>query len=156
MSAPEGKAPKRFVVDTNVFVAAVKPFSKRGRTIRRSTGSLALLVRLINDEGLELFGNRRLIDEYTRLAEELGSETSSLILGQLASRVSVVEILQEAADRCGKYLPEEEAADVMHAVTSLQAGAVLITNDTHFDRIKESGLIRVWSIGEAIRKLKVR
>jgi predicted nucleic acid-binding protein len=116
---------------------------------------LALLVRLINDDGMELFGNRRLIDEYTRLAEELGSETSSLILGQLASKVSVIEITEDAIKRCTPYLPKEEAADIMHAGTSLQTGAVLITNDKHFNRMKGAGLIQVWSTGEAIRRLKV-
>ena len=43
----------------------------------------------------------------------------------------------------------------MHAATCLQAKAVLITNDRDFDRIKESGIIEVWSIREAIRRLSV-
>ena len=44
----------------------------------------------------------------------------------------------------------------MHAATCLQAKAVLITNDRDFDGIKESGVIEVWSISEAIRKLSIQ
>lgn len=152
-SAPGRRVRGRFVVDANVFVAAVKPFSKGAR---RDRGSLALLVRLINDDGLELFRNRRLIEEYTRLSEELGSETSALILGQLAGKVSVVEIGEEALARCMPLLPEGEDADAMHAATSLQSRAVLITNDRDFDRIKRARVIEVWSISEATKRLSIR
>ena len=44
----------------------------------------------------------------------------------------------------------------MHAATCLQAKAVLITNDRDFDGIKESGVIEVWSISEAIKKLSIQ
>ncbi len=36
------------------------------------------------------------------------------------------------------------------------SGAVLITNDRDFDRIRDAGLIEVWSISEAIRKLSIQ
>ncbi|MDV3243971.1 MAG: PIN domain-containing protein [Nitrososphaerales archaeon] len=147
-------APRRFVVDTNVFVSAIKPFSRRNRTARTNTSSLALLMRLITDTELELFGNLWLFDEYKRLAEELNSETSELILGHLTGKMhEVIEIREEGVARCRPYIPEREAADVMHAATCLQAGAVLITNDRDFDRIRDSGMIEVWSISEAIRRL---
>ncbi len=149
-------APRRFVVDTNVFVSAIKPFSGRGRTARANTGSLALLMRLITDAKLELFGNLWLFDEYKRLAEELNSETSELILERLTGKMrEVIEIGQEAMTRCRPYLPEREAADIMHAATCLQSGAVLITNDRDFYRIKDSRIIEVWSISEAVRKLAI-
>ena len=150
-------APRRFVVDTNVFVSAIKPFSRRGRTARTDTGSLALLMRLITDNELELFGDLWLFNEYRRLADELSSETSELIIEQLAEKMRVVTgIRDQAVERCRPYLPEREAADIMHAAACLQAKAVLITNDLDFDRIKESGVIEVWSISEAIRKLSTR
>ncbi|MDV3278241.1 MAG: PIN domain-containing protein [Nitrososphaerales archaeon] len=150
-------APRRFVVDTNVFVSAIKPFSRLSRTARTDTGSLTLLMRLVTDTELELFGNLWLFDEYKRLAEELNSETSELILGQLTGKMrGVMEIGEEAVARCRPYLPEREAADILHAATCLQSGAVLITNDRDFDRIRDSGIIEVWSIGEAIRRLLIR
>src|SRR4029077_3129804 len=83
--------PRRFVVDTNVFVAAIKPFSRSGhKKSSDNTSSLALLLRLINDDDLELFSNRWLLDEYKRLGEELSSETSELILGQLTTKMREV------------------------------------------------------------------
>jgi predicted nucleic acid-binding protein len=150
--------PRRFVVDTNVFVAAVKPFSKSGSgRASPETSSLALLLRLINDDELELFANRWLLDEHKRLGEEMNSETSELILGQLTAKMREVSELEEkAVARCRPYLPDGEAADVLHAATCLQSRAVLITNDKDFDRIKESGVIEVWTIGEAIRKLSIQ
>lgn len=149
-------ARKRFVVDTNVFVAAIKPFSRHSRPAPADTSSLALLIRLITDTDLELFGNLWLLDEYRRLEQELNSETSALILGQLTAKMQeVTEIKDEALARCRPHLPERETADVLHAAMCLQSGAVLITNDRDFDRIKDSETIEVWSIREAIRMLSV-
>ena len=151
------RATRRFVVDANVFVAAIKPFSERNRSASTDTGSLALLMRLVTDPELELIGSLWLFDEYKRLAEELNSETSALILGRLTRKMrEVTEIGEEAVARCGPYLPEREAADVVHAATCLQSGAVLITNDRDFERIKDSGVIEVWNISEAIKKLLIR
>ena len=97
------------------------------------------------------------MDEYKRLGEELSSETSELIVGQLATKMrEATELEEKAVSRCRPYLPDGEDADVLHAATSLQSGAVLITNDRDFDRIKASGVIEVWSIGEAIRRLAIQ
>jgi predicted nucleic acid-binding protein len=41
------------------------------------------------------------------------------------------------------YFPPKETVDVVLAATCLQEGAVLITNDRHFDRIKKEGIIDV-------------
>lgn len=54
------KSTRRFVVDTNVFVAAVKPFSKPVQQMRKDTKTLSLLTRLITDQEIELIGNSRL------------------------------------------------------------------------------------------------
>src|SRR5437867_2763884 len=109
MIGSEGEsAPRRFVVDTNVSVAAIKPFSGRSRTASTDTGSLALLMRLVTDSELELFGSLWLLDEYKRLAEELNSETSELILGRQTGKMrEVAEIGDEAVARCRPYLPEK-------------------------------------------------
>jgi predicted nucleic acid-binding protein len=120
-SERESAPRKRFVVDTNVFVSAIKPFSRRrSRTARTDTGSLALLLRLITDTELQLSGNLWLFDEYKRLAEELRSETSELILGRLTAKMrEVMEIGEEGVARCRPYIPEREAADILHAATCL-------------------------------------
>lgn len=157
MSESGGSGPRRFVVDTNVFVAAIRPFSKPRHKASTGTRSLALLLRLINDLDMELFANGWLLDEYKRLSEELNSETSDLILGQLTARMhEVTELDEKAVARCRPYLPAGEDADIMHAATTLQSSAVLITNDKHFDRIRDSRVIAVWSISEAIARLSGR
>lgn len=152
MSEP-GRSARRFVVDTNVFVAAIKSFSKPIQRSSEDTKTLSLLIKLITNEQLELVGHLRLVDEYKRLGEELGSETSDLILGQLIGKVKIVVVEEKALRRCKRYLPKGESADVIHAATCLQADAVLITNDRDFDKISQSGMIEVWSISEAIRRL---
>lgn len=63
MSWPREDA-RRFVVDANVFVAAVKPFSKPAKEMRKDLKTLNLLIKLIADERLELVGNSRLVAEY--------------------------------------------------------------------------------------------
>jgi len=147
------KSTRRFVVDTNVFVAAVKPFSRPVQRMRKDTKTLSLLTGLITDQELELVGNSRLAGEYSRLAEELNSKTSRLILQQLMAKMKIVGVGEKELRRCRPYLPEKESADVLHVATCLQTKAVLITNEAHFDKMKQSRIIEVWSIGEAIRRL---
>jgi predicted nucleic acid-binding protein len=54
---------------------------------------------------------------------------------------------------CKPFFPPGESADIVHAATCLHTGAILITNDAHFRRISEEGLIKVWSISEAIERI---
>ncbi|MDD2755371.1 MAG: hypothetical protein PHS80_07555 [Methanothrix sp.] len=88
----------RFLLDTNVFIAA----AKRGWT--RTTD---LVLRLV-DGGVDLIANEALIGEYRKYACELGDYS---------------------------------------------AGGILISNDRHFDKIKEARIIEVWTISEAIAKM---
>ena len=149
---------RRFVVDTNVFVAAIKPFTKKENPAARKRkpsgeNTFTLLIRIITDDGIELIGNARLVSEYRKLAKELNSPTSALILEQLARKVEVTQVREEVIRRCKLYLPVKEAADVVHAATCLQTGAILITNDSDFDTIRDERLIEVWSIGRAIHQI---
>jgi predicted nucleic acid-binding protein len=91
--------------------------------------------------------------EYSRLAKELNSKTSRLILQQLIAKMKTVEVGEELLRRCRPYLPEKESADIIHAATCLQTRAVLITNDTDFNKIRQIGIIEVWSISEVIRRI---
>jgi predicted nucleic acid-binding protein len=80
-----------------------------------------------------------------------------LILSQLTKKTCEVTKVDEGAlEQCRPYLPEGEAADVVHAATCLQSGSVLITNDKDFDKIKDSGIIGVWSTTQAIEMLSIR
>ena len=142
------------MVDANVFVAAVKPFTKRQRP-RKVPGSLSLLLRLITDEELELYASRALLDEYRQLARELKSDTATLILGQLSAKAHEAADVKAEIETCRPYIPEKEAADIHHAAAAHQSTSVLISNDKDFDRIRDAGMIEVWSISEALRKLSL-
>ena len=52
---------RRFVIDANVFVASVKPFSKPAKQAYENTKTLSLLIHLITDETIELINNSRLV-----------------------------------------------------------------------------------------------
>lgn len=142
------------MVDANVFVAAVKPFTKQQRS-RKIPGSLSLLLTLITDMELELFASEPLLDEYRQLARELRSETGTLILDQLSAKAHAVTEIKAEVEICEPYILEKETADILHAAAALHSEAVLISNDKHFNRIRDAGIIEVWSINEAMRKLSV-
>lgn len=139
MSRP-GRKIRRFVIDTNVFVAAINPFTKSVRKARRDANTLRLVIRsLLTDEQIELVGNTRLVNEYHRLAENLNPPTTRMILQHLVAKIKVTELDEQVLKRCKPYIPGKESADVMHAATTLQTRSVLITNDTDFDKIKKEG-----------------
>ena len=43
--------------------------------------------------------------------------------------------------------------DILHAAVCLKLDAILITNDTHFNKIRDEGIIKVWNISKVIKKL---
>lgn len=130
----------RFLIDTNLFIAAIK----RGKT--RSTELFLMLL----DGPWELVADDILISEYERYARKFEAD---VFLKILRSKVVVIEQSEEDILICKPFFPPTEGADIVHAATCLHAGAILISNDAHFKRIKEEGLIDVWSISEAIKKL---
>jgi predicted nucleic acid-binding protein len=67
--------------------------------------------------------------------------------------MELVRVPENYVRICKTYVRTPDKADVLHAATCLQTGAALITNDRHFDLIKEEGIIKVLSVSEAIRKL---
>ena len=130
----------KFLIDTNLFVAAVKS----GRT--KSTELLVMLV-----EGTwDLVADDILIAEYERYALEFGARG---FFDLIRRRVITIEQRDEDILKCKPYFPAGSRADVVHAATCLHTGAILISNDSHFDSIKDSGIIEVWSITDAINEL---
>jgi predicted nucleic acid-binding protein len=115
---------KSFVVDTNVFIAAIKPYSGSSKSRSRlgETRTLSLLIKLIASEELELKGNSVLVAEYKRFTQELDSETIRLILKQLIEKMSAVELSDDSLNRRKPLLPATESADVVHAATCLETG----------------------------------
>lgn len=130
----------RFLIDSNLFIAAVK---------NGWTKSSELLSALLGGSA-ELVANKALLAEYEKYAQQLEAE---YIFLYLKSRIILISVSDEEIQRCKLFFPESQFSDAVHAATCLQSGALLITNDKHFDKIKDDGLIRVWTISEAIRNL---
>ena len=122
---------RRFLIDTNVFIAAIK---------KGWTKTTDLVFHLLTRAEFEIVANDVLIAEYEKYARSLNAEE---FLEFLKLRITVVNPSESEVETCRPYFPESEVADVIHAATCLKTKAVLITNDRHFDRIKESHLIKV-------------
>lgn len=132
----------RFLLDTNVFIAA----SKRGWT---KTSELVL--RLIEGEE-DLIANDALVGEYAKYAGSLG-DNGRFLYDRLLEKVAVLEISDDAITQCMPSFPDGQVADALHAATCLSAGGILISNDRHFEKVQQTGIIEVWTISEAIAKL---
>jgi predicted nucleic acid-binding protein len=94
-----------------------------------------------------------LLDEMLRYAELLKSQTAANIVEALLSKTSIVRVPRNYRNICKTYIQTPDRADILHAGICLQTGAILITNDHHFDRIRKEGIIKVWSMTEAYRKV---
>jgi len=106
------------------------------------------------DPSVALIGDDLLVEEMVRYAELLDSELAATTLAMLVSRMEIVDVQERYVKICLGYIEAPDDADIVHAAACLQADATLVTNDRHFDRIAEEGIIRVLSIAEAIEALK--
>lgn len=131
----------KFLIDTNVFIAAVK---------RSWADTTELLLRILSDERYHIVGNDVLLAEYRKYAEKLSAED---FYEFLKLRMEIVNPSREEVLRVLPYFPQTQIADAVHAATCLKTGATLITNDRHFEKVADEGLIKVWSISDAIRKI---
>jgi predicted nucleic acid-binding protein len=137
-----------FLVDTNVFISAIKDPKKQ-------TSSLSLILHLIGEPSIGLVGNDMLVEEMLRYAELLRSETAATILYALISKTEIVRVRENYIKVCKSYIETQEKADIIHAGTCLQTGAILVSNDRDFNKIRDEGVIKVWSITEAIQNLNL-
>ena len=141
---------KRFLLDTNVFIAAFK--SGYTKTTR-------LILKLISDPNIEVIVNSVLLEEYkswlNKLSRKLPQirEQAEILYSLIVSRAVLVEPDHNHIEECRPFIPEKEYADLYHAATCLKANAILITNDRDFNRIAKTSIIEVWSIARAIREL---
>jgi len=130
----------RFLIDTNVFIAAVK---------KGWTKTTDLLLYLLTSD-YELVGNDVLLAEYKKYAEALNAMD---FFEFLRKRTKIVNPSREEVLKCLKYFLLNQGADAVHAATCLKTRAVIITNDKHFEKIGKEGLIEVWKIEKAIKEL---
>jgi predicted nucleic acid-binding protein len=140
------KGIRTFLLDTNVFIAAIKNPVKE-------TKSLQLILRIIGRENIHLVGDEFLVEEMLRYAEEYESETATLLLLNIIDKIVLIDVGENFIKICRKYIRTPNLADVVHAAVCLQTGAILITNDKHFNRIRDEQIIEVWSIDRAIKFL---
>ena len=140
------KRTRTLFLDTNVFVAAVKH-------PRRRTGTLRLLLEILTRDEVELVGNELWLEEMVRYAEEFQSETASWLVGALLKKTRFVTVKSNYLAACRAFVTTPDPADLLHAATCLQEAAVLVSNDKHFDRVRDEGVVKVWSIAKAIRSL---
>ena len=118
-----------------------------------------LLLELLTNPEYELVGNSVLLEEYRKWGLKLGMEDPALqepattLYSLLKNKMRIVEPDKEHLETCKPYFPGSEKADLYHAATCLKTRAILISNDKHFDEIRQAKLIRVLKTSEAIREI---
>lgn len=131
---------KRFVIDTNVFIAVFK--SGYATTTK-------LLLRLLLDPEVEIVADYILLEEYKKWINILTSELpkirerAGLLYRMIQAKVEIEEPGREHIEAVKPYMPESEAADVYHATACLKVGSMLITIDKDFQDLKNKGIIEV-------------
>ncbi len=140
-----GGVPQAILLDTNVFVAAV-------RHPLRHTTTFRFLVSLLVRDDIRLVANEVLAEEYIRYAKALPSPTASALLSALLARMTIVRVEDRFLAACAPFLRSAAASDRVHAATCLQEGAVLVSNDRDFEPLREAGIIEVRTVTEALRR----
>jgi predicted nucleic acid-binding protein len=120
---------------------------------RRETGTLRLILHLIEDDGVRLVGNIYLAEEMIRYTEVYPSETATLLIEALASKMEFVDIEAKHLKICRGFIGTSDPSDVAHAATCLQTGSTLISDDRHFDKIRDEEIIDVWGTKGAFDEL---
>jgi len=140
------------MVDTNVFIAAFKS---------GYTATTRLLLKVLLDPKVELIGDDILLYEYRKWFDKLTSaipnikEQAETLYNLIEEKVMIVKPGEEDIETVKPYMPETEHADTYHAATCIKAKAILITNDKDYDNIKDSQIIEIWSISEALRNFRI-
>ena len=140
----KSEKPIRILLDNNVFVAAI-------HSPRRETRSLQLLLETIRNKNIHLVGNKYLLEEMSKYSEVYPSPTALILLRALISKMDVITVQSRYVKLCLNYMNPSSPVDIIHAATCLQTDSVLITNDKHFEKIKQEKIITVWSINEALK-----
>lgn len=137
---------KTYLLDTNVFIAAIK-------NPKKETKTLQLILEIIERDDYLLVGDEFLAEEMIRYAEEFRSETATWILGALLEKMHIITLQKNFVKICMKYIKTPNKADIIHAAVCLETNSILISNDSHFNNINRESIIKVWRISEAIKKL---
>ncbi|MBU2559411.1 PIN domain-containing protein, partial [archaeon] len=115
--------------------------------------TLKLLAGLIEDQSITLVGNDLLVEEYLKYAKAFKSETVFWIVSALLDRMKLVNVGEGHIRACKPHIKTPDRVDILHAAACLKAGAILITNDRHFNKIRAAGIIEVWGISKALDEI---
>ena len=141
---------KRFMIDTNVFISAFKS----GYTV-----TTKFLLKLLLDPEVELIVDDVLLDEYEKWFKILSTripkirKQAELLYSLIKAKVKLEHPSNNDINKVKQYFPETETADIYHAATCLKTNCILITNDNDFQELKRVGIVEIWTISEAVRKL---
>ncbi|MBI4415864.1 MAG: PIN domain-containing protein [Euryarchaeota archaeon] len=120
---------------------------------RRETATLRLLLSCLERDDVALVGNPFWVEEMVRYAEAFRSETATWLVGALLARTRIARVARRHVAVCARFVTTPDPADVLHAATCLQEGAILVSNDRHFRRVRDEGIVEVWTVAEAVRRL---
>ncbi|MCX6655582.1 MAG: hypothetical protein NTY03_10770, partial [Candidatus Bathyarchaeota archaeon] len=95
---------RSFLLDNNVFVAAIAH-------PKRATGTLGLILHMIADPRLRLVGNIYLAEEMIRYTEVFPSETATLLIEALASKMELIAVEGKYLKICRGYLGTSDQSD---------------------------------------------
>jgi len=107
-------------------------------------------MELTDNATIVLIGNEFLTMEMEKYAQVFESKRGKEILRKLIDKTEAMDVDEKFLRLCKSYFTENQLIDIYHAATCLQEGAILITNDRHFNRIRNENIIEVWSISKAI------
>lgn len=96
---------------------------------RKQTGTLKLLLRIIEDSNIKLVADEMVVEEVLRYAELLQSQTATTIVIALIRRTTIVKVSENFRKICKTYIQTPDKADILHAAACLQTGATMITNE---------------------------
>lgn len=119
----------------------------------KTTGTLKLILHLITDKNIQLVGDQYLIEEMIRYAETYPSETAATLLQAIASKITFIPVEQKYLKICRQYIATDDLSDIYHAAACLQSASTLITDDHHFNKIRDEGIIDVYNTQTAIKTL---
>ena len=134
------------MLDNNVFVAAIAKPTMRA-------GTLKLILHILTDAEIKLIGDKYLAEEMIRYTEVYPSETAISLLEVITSKTEFIDVETRYLKICRNYIGTEDLPDVYHAAACLQTGSTLISDDHHFNKIRDEGILNVWSTKTAINEM---
>lgn len=136
----------QILLDNNIYVSAIHSPVKE-------TASLKLIIKVIQNRHITLIGNKYLLAEMSRYSEAFPSATALMLLRALVAKIQVINVEERYIKLCMNYMNQSSPVDVIHAASCLQTNSILVTNDKHFDKLRQERIITVWNTKEALENM---